>query len=93
MWRSERGGSAKNPQVKEGTFLIVLIAFQFIISIAVIIIVLAQPSKGEGFGSIGGGGQLFHNKARGWEAILEKLTTYAAVLFMVSSVLLILLNK
>jgi len=73
--------------------LIALVIFQFINSIAVIFIVIAQPSKGEGLGSIGGGGQLFHNQARGWEAVLEKLTTYAAVLFMVSSILLVLLNK
>ena len=74
--------------------MIALVIFQFVISIALIFIVLAQPSKGEGFGSIGGGGgQLFHNKAKGWEAILEKLTTYAAVLFMASSILLVLLTR
>ena len=73
--------------------MIALVVFQFVISIAVIFIVLAQPSKGEGFGSIGGGGQLFHSKAKGWEAALEKLTTYAAVLFMASSILLVLLTR
>ncbi|NLS45121.1 MAG: preprotein translocase subunit SecG [Firmicutes bacterium] len=62
--------------------------FQFIISIALIAIVLLQPSKGEGLGSIGGGGRLFFSKNKKMEDFLNKMTSVVAVLFLVSSVLL-----
>lgn len=65
-----------------------LIVFQFIVSLALIIVVLLQSSKGEGLGSIGGGGQLFFAKNKGWEDLLSKITTVVAVVFLVSSVLL-----
>lgn len=65
-----------------------LIVFQFIVSIALIVVVLLQSSKGEGLGSIGGGGQLFFAKNKGWEDFLSKVTTVVAVVFLASSVLL-----
>lgn len=67
------------------TFLMIL---QFLVSVALIAVVLLQRSKGEGLGSIGGGAQMFFNRAKGFEAVLEKATTVTAVLFMVLSVLL-----
>jgi preprotein translocase subunit SecG len=65
-----------------------LIVFQFVISIALIAVVLLQPSKGEGLGSIGGGGRLFFSKNKKMEDFLSKMTSVVAVLFLVSSVLL-----
>ena len=65
-----------------------LIVFQFAISIALIAVVLLQPSKGEGLGSIGGGGRLFFSKNKKMEDFLSKMTSVVAVLFLVSSVLL-----
>ncbi len=65
-----------------------LIVFQFVVSLALIVVVLLQSSKGEGLGSIGGGGQLFFAKNKGWEGLLGKITTVVAVVFLVSSVLL-----
>lgn len=65
-----------------------LIAFQFIVSIMLIAVVLLQPSKGEGLGAIGGGARMFFYKEKGWEALLSKVTTVVAVLFLVSSILL-----
>jgi len=65
-----------------------LIVFQFIVSIALIAVVLLQSSKGEGLGSIGGSAQMFFAKNKGWESFLSRLTTIAAVLFLISSILL-----
>ena len=65
-----------------------LVIFQFIISISLIAVVLLQPSKGEGLGSIGGGGRLFFAKNKKIEDLLSKMTSVVAVLFLISSVLL-----
>lgn len=67
------------------TFLMVV---QFLISIGLIAAVLLQESKGEGLGSIGGGGRMFFNQPKGVERVLERATTYFAVAFMVLSVVL-----
>jgi preprotein translocase subunit SecG len=58
-----------------------------IISIILTIIVVVQPSKGEGLGAIGGGGQLFFSKNKGFEALLEKITTGFAVAFMILAII------
>lgn len=70
------------------TLLNILYILQFVVSIALILVVTLQSSKGEGLGSIGGGAQLFFTPQRGWEAFLDKATTVLAVMFMLSSVLL-----
>lgn len=61
---------------------------QFIVSTGLIIIVAAQSSKGEGLGAIGGSSQLFSVKNRGFEALMDRLTTILAVSFLVLSVLI-----
>lgn len=71
------------------TFLMVL---DFLLAIALVVVVALQPSKGEGLGSIGGGAQLFFRRAKGWELLLERATTVLAVLFMALSVLLVLVS-
>ena len=63
-----------------------LLVFQFLISLALIVVVVIQSSKGEGLGSIGGGAQMFFAANKGMEAFLNKATTIIAVLFMVSSI-------
>jgi protein translocase SecG subunit len=40
-----------------------------------------QPSKGEGLGSIGSGGQMFFSKNKGLEKLLDKVTTGLAIAF------------
>ena len=67
------------------TFLLIL---QFLVSLALVIVVLLQRSKGEGLGSIGGGQQMFFDKARGIDRTLEQSTTVIAVVFMLLSVAL-----
>jgi len=61
---------------------------QLIVSVSLIVAVVLQRSKGEGLGSIGGGSRLFHYQPKGWEAVLDKVTTGLAIGFMVLSVLL-----
>ncbi|MBO2521030.1 MAG: preprotein translocase subunit SecG [Clostridia bacterium] len=65
-----------------------LLVLQFLVSLALITVVLLQRSKGEGLGSIGGGAQLFFEKVRGIDRAMEKATTVLAVLFMVLSITL-----
>lgn len=70
----------------------VITILHILISLFVIVSVLAQPAKVQGLTSvISGGAETFfgRNKARTWEGKLEKLTTIAMVLFVITSVLLV----
>ena len=71
------------------TFLMVLLALASIVLIAS---VLLQSGNSAGLsGSIAGGAeQLFgKKKSKGYEAILEKITTVGAILFVVLSLVII----
>lgn len=59
-----------------------------IICIALIGVVLLQSGKSAGLGSIGGGAEQIMGKAkaRGIDAVLNKITVVLAVLFMVLSI-------
>lgn len=65
-------------------------AIFFISSIALIISVLLQDSKSEGMGAIGGGANTSFSRSnsRSLEAILSKVTTVSAVVFMLSALIL-----
>ena len=66
-----------------------------IVSIVLIISILLQSSNSAGLsGSIGGGAeQLFGKKrSQGYDAILSKIATVAAVLFIVLSLVLVALE-
>lgn len=72
-----------------------LIVVQFIVCITLIVSVLLQPGKSAGLsGSIAGGAeQLFgKHRSKGYEALFAKITTGAAVLFMVLSVALVMVK-
>lgn len=74
------------------TFLMILLAVASIILIAS---VLLQSGNSAGLsGSIAGGAeQLFgKKKSRGYEAILTKVTSIAAVLFVVLSIALVMME-
>jgi len=58
-----------------------------LVSIILTGIIIIQPSKGEGLGSIGGGGQMFFSKNKGFEAMLERATTVIAVIFMLLAII------
>lgn len=69
------------------TFLFVI---QLLASLAMIVVVMLQRSKGEGLGSIGGGAQLFFDKATGIDKALERATiVIAIILFAVTLTLAI----
>ncbi|NLW46342.1 MAG: preprotein translocase subunit SecG [Firmicutes bacterium] len=50
-------------------------------SILLTTIIILQPSKGEGLGAIGSGGQMFFAKNKGFEKLLEKATMWMGILF------------
>ncbi len=73
-------------------FLMVILA---IASLALIGSILLQSGNSAGLsGSIGGGAeQIFgKRKARGYDAVLEKITTTCAVLFILISIVLVILE-
>ena len=70
--------------------LTVLYVLQALISISLIVVVLLQPSAGEGLGSIGGGSQLFARK-KGSVELLEKATKILATGLMVLSVVIVVI--
>lgn len=72
--------------------LTALLILQFLVSLALIVVVLLQRSKGEGLGSVGGGAQMFFDKARGIDRAMERATTVIAVLFMVLSITLTIVS-
>jgi preprotein translocase subunit SecG len=62
-----------------------------LISLFVIVVVMAQPAKVQGLSSaISGGAQTFFgkNKARTYEGKLQKATTIAMILFVITSLAL-----
>ncbi len=51
------------------------------VSVALTALIVLQPSKGEGLGSIGSGGQMFFSKNKGLEKLLDKATMWLAIGF------------
>ena len=70
---------------------IVLMVIQVIASIILIGSILMQSGKSAGLsGSITGGAeQLFGKQGRGYEGMLTKVTTAAAVLFIIVAIILV----
>ena len=66
----------------------VLMVIQFLISIALIVAVVMQESKGEGLGSIGGSAQMFFGNIKGIDRTLEQVTKYLSIAFMAMSLIL-----
>lgn len=52
-----------------------------LVSIGLIFLIILQPSKGEGLGAIGSGGQMFFAKNKGLEKLLDKVTMWSAIVF------------
>lgn len=66
------------------TFLQILLMID---AVALIAIIVLQPSKGEGLGAIGSGGQMFFAKNKGLEKLLDKATMWLAIVFGILLVL------
>lgn len=59
------------------------LAFQILllfVSVALVVIIVVQPSKGEGLGAIGSGGQVFFAKNKGLEKLLDKITVWLSII-------------
>ena len=75
---------------------IIVSIFHIIFSLSLIVIVLLQSAKTSGLsGAIAGGAETFlgKNKGRTIDALLSKYTSVAAVMFLVTSILLYLIMK
>jgi protein translocase SecG subunit len=58
-----------------------------------IAIIVMQPSKGEGLGAIGSGGQVFFSKNKGLEKLLDKATMWMSIVFGVLLILVEIYDK
>jgi preprotein translocase subunit SecG len=67
--------------IGQGVFFVKLVLqiFLLIISVALVVVIVIQPSKGEGLGAIGSGGQVFFAKNKGLEKLLDKITMWLAI--------------
>lgn len=75
---------------------IILNILHIIFALSIIVIVLLQSGKTAGMsGSIAGGAETFFgkNKGRTIDALLSKYTSFAAVAFLVTSLLLFIVLK
>lgn len=75
---------------------IALIIIHIVIAVVLIAIVLLQSGKQAGLsGSIAGGAETFFgkNKGRTLDSILSKLTSVAAIVFLITSLLLLFIVK
>jgi len=73
---------------------IIVSVFHIIFSLSIIVIVLFQSGKSAGLsGAIAGGAETFFgkNKGRTLDALLSKYTSVAAVMFLITSVILFLI--
>lgn len=74
---------------------VALYVIQFIVCLILIVSVLLQPGKSAGLsGSIAGGAeQLFgKKKSKGYEQLAAKATTASAIIFMILSIVLLLVQ-
>ena len=58
-----------------------------LLAVSLIVIIVIQPSKGEGLGSIGGGSQMFFARNKGFERLLERATAWMAGAFILIAII------
>ena len=73
---------------------IIVSIIYFIISLALVAIVILQSGKSSGLGAISGGADTFlaKNKAKGVDAKLAKMTKWVAIAFMVLTLVMCFLG-
>ena len=64
-----------------------------IVAIALTAIIILQPSKGEGLGAIGSGGQMFFAKNKALEKLLDKATMWLSIVFALLLILVEVFDK
>lgn len=69
-----------------------LYVIQLLASISLIAVVMLQRSKGEGLGSIGGGAQLFFDKATSIDRVLDRATVGTAVVLGIVTLILAVMH-
>ena len=69
---------------------VVLTIIFILVSLALLVIVLMQEGKSAGLGAISGAAETYWGKAKGrsMEGMLEKITKYLAIAFMLLAVVL-----
>lgn len=70
----------------------VLTIIYLIICLALIASVLLQSGRAAGLGAIAGGAQSLVGKKKGLDEKLGKVTTYVAVIFMLLTIVLVVVN-
>lgn len=76
--------------------MIALVIIHIIVAIALVAIVLMQSGKTAGLsGTISGGAETFFgkNKGRTIDAILSKITSVAAIVFLITSLLILFIAR
>lgn len=76
--------------------MLAIVILHIIVALALIVIVLMQSGKTAGLsGSIAGGAETFFgkNKAKSMDAVLSKVTSAAAIIFLVTSLLILFFGK
>ena len=68
---------------------------EVVVAIAIIIVVLKQPAKADGFNLISSGNETFYskNKTKTYESVLAKTTVILAILFALITIGLTLTTK
>lgn len=71
-----------------------LVAAQVIVAVALIIIILKQPGKSDGFNLVSSGAETFFskNKTKTYEAVLAKTTVILGTLFAIITIALTLVK-
>lgn len=91
MWYDTRVDEYTNLEVESIMVRNILLVFHVIVCIALVLIVILQSGRSAGIsGEIAGGAETFFgkNKARTLNGMLGRLTTYAAIIFVVTSLAL-----
>lgn len=70
----------------------VLTIIYLVICLALIAVVLLQSGRAAGLGAIAGGAQSLVGKKKGLDEKLGKVTTYVAVVFMLLTIILVVVN-
>lgn len=79
-----------------GALKIIVNVLHIVLSITIIVLVLLQSAKSEGLsGSIAGGAETFFGKNKGktLDSLLSKFTTFVAIAFLITSLVLFVLIK
>lgn len=72
---------------------LVLQIILLIVALGLTALIILQPSKGEGLGAIGSGGQMFFSKNKGLEKLLDKVTMWLSIVFGLLVIVIEILSR